>query len=178
MKLFTGLVICVTLLVGSNVFAQGFYAGAGVSVSNIEDSEFGLRFKDRPIGLKIHGGYEFAEIFAFEAAYLDSGDAKDDIEGVDVKVNLSGYVLSAVLQTSSTTPNLFTKVGYYNGEQEVKVAALGESFDDDADGFTAGLGFKQQIRNGLFVRGEFDWYDSDLDNSWSVVIGLQYSFGN
>ena len=177
MKVFTWLVIFLLLLIGPNVFADGFYAGAGVGVSNIEESELGLSYQARPIGFKIHGGYEFTEIFAIEAAYVNSGDAKDDVEGLDVEVNLSGSVLSAVFQTTDTTPNLFTKFGYYNGEQEVKMPALGESFDKDVDGITAGLGFRHEIKDNLSIRGELDWYESDLDNLWSIVVGLQYSFG-
>lgn len=168
------LTLAAFLLSGSYALADGFYAGGDIRVTNIEDSDQGLSFQDRPVGLQVYAGYEFSDIFAFEGSYIDTGEAKDDVFDETVTVKLSGYVMSLVLQTSETTPNLFTKLGYYNGEQEV--SGVGSSFKEDEDGLAAGLGFRHEIMNNVAIRGEVDWFETDLDNLWSVGIGVQFLF--
>lgn len=172
----TILTLTVFLLSGSYAFAEGFYAGAEVAVTNIEDSEQSLSFQDRPVGWKLHAGYEFYDYFALEGSYFDSGEGEDTVLDENVKAEFSGYVMSLVLQTVMTTPNLFTKLGYYNGDQEVSVQ--GGSLKDDVDGFAAGIGFRHEVIERLSIRGEVDWFESDLDSFWSLGIGVQYSFGN
>lgn len=170
------LTFTVFLLTGSYAFAEGFYAGADVAVTNIEDSAQGLSFRDRPVGWKLHAGYEFSDYFALEGSYFDSGEAEDTVSDENVKAEFSGYIMSLVLQSAVTTPNLFTKLGYYNGDQEV--SAQGGSLKDDVDGFAAGIGFRHEVYERLAIRGELDWFEADLDNFWSAGIGVQYSFGN
>lgn len=176
-RLFLALVIF--LVGGSPALADRFYAGADVVTTNIEDSAQGLSFQDRPIGLRLHAGYEFNEIFALEGSYVESGEAEDTINvgGLDERweAEQSGYILSFVLQTAMTTPNLFTKLGYYNGE--VESSGPRGSFDNDEDGFAAGLGFRHEMLNNIAIRGEVDWLESDLDNTWSAGVGLEFSFG-
>ena len=170
--------LAIFLLSGSYALADGFYAGANVAVTNMEGSPLGLDFQNRPIGWKLHAGYEFSDIFALEGSYVDSGEAEDTFldDSVNVKAQMSGYVMSFVLQTAMTTPNLFTKLGYYNGEVEWSLPGI--TVNNDEDGFAAGLGFRHELMNNLAIRGEVDWYEPDLDNLWSVGIGLQFSFGN
>ena len=158
------------LLSGSYALAEGFYAGADIGITNIEVSD--ADYRNRPAGWKVHAGYEFSALFALEGSYVDSGEAKDD----GVTVDMTGYVISAVFQTDMTTPNLFTKLGYHNSELTASDGAI--SLEDDVDGFAAGLGFRHKLTNNLAIRGEVDWFESDLDNLWSVGIGAQFSFGN
>lgn len=171
------LALAIFLLSGSYALADGFYAGSDVTVTNIEVSVPGPNFRNRPIGLRLHAGYEFSELFALEGSYTDSGEAEDQ----GLKLESSAYVMSFVLQNNRTTPNLFTKLGYYNGN--VKGSVPGNTFDDNVEGVAAGLGFRHEILSNrvmpfdLAIRGEVDYMDSDLDNLWSVGIGLQFSFG-
>lgn len=174
--------LAIFLLSGSHALADRFYAGADVAVTNIDESALGLTFQDRPIGYRLHAGYNFNDIFALEGSYVDTGEAEDTILDQSVTAEYSGYVVSAVLQSVLTTPNLFMKLGYHNGE--VEVSSLGITVDDDEDGFAAGLGFRHELPPGIApliiaIRGEVDWLESDLiDNPWSVGIGLEVSFGN
>jgi len=174
------LALTIFLVGGSPALADRFYVGADVVTTNIEASEQGLSFHDRPIGLRLHGGYEFTEIFALEGSYVESGEAEDTVTvgGVDERweAELSGYVLSFVFQTAMTTPNLFTKLGYYNGE--VESTGPRGSFENDEDGFAAGLGFRHEILRNIAIRGEVDWLESELDNVWSAGVGVEFSFGN
>ena len=171
------LVVTGIFFLGSSfALAEGFYAGAGIGITQIEDSEDGLSFKDSPLGWRLLAGYDFNENFALEGSYANSGDAEDTVEGVDVKAELSAFTFSVVgLMPLSESTKLFGKLGYYDGEEEV--SAFGLTVKEDADGLTAGFGVRYELQNNVAIRGDFDWYDSDLDTLWSVGVGFQVLFG-
>ena len=167
----------ILILSSSFALAEGFYAGAGIGITQIEDSEDGLSFKDSPFGWRLLAGYDFSENFAIEGSYLNSGKAEDTIEGTDVEVELSAFTFSVVgLVPMNESTRLFGKLGYYDGEEEV--TAFGVTLDDDADGLTAGFGVRYELQNAVTIRGDFDWFDSDLDTVWSVGVGFHVLFGN
>ena len=163
------------LLLSSMAYAEGFYVGASVDLTQIEDEEAGVDFDDNAVGWRVLAGYEFTNYFAVEGGYLDSGDAEDSVLGVDVDVEITGFTLFAVGQVPmSDTWTLFGKAGYYDGEAEVSL--LGFSVDDDESGLALGAGVRVDLSDNIALRGEFDWFDSDLDSLWSVGIGIEYRF--
>lgn len=167
----------ILILSSSFALAEGFYAGAGIGITQIEDSEDGLTFKDSPFGWRLLAGYDFNENFAIEGSYVNSGEAEDTVEGIDIKAELSAFTFSVVgLLPMNESTKLFGKLGYYDGEEEV--TAFGITVDDDADGLTAGIGMRYQLQNQFTIRGEFDWFDTDLDTVWSLGIGFHVLFGN
>ena len=113
------LTLAVFLFGSSYALAEGLYAGAGIGVTNVETPN--SSFEDRPTSWQVLAGYEFNDIFALEGSYVNSGSAKDPDVDENLEAEFSGYVMSVVLHTDMTTPNLFTKLGYFNGEQEVSV---------------------------------------------------------
>lgn len=171
------LVSFVGLLANSAALAEGFYAGAGFGITQIEDEEQGVSFKDSPFGWRLLAGYDFTESYAIEGSYVNSGEAEDDVQGTNVKAELSAFVVSLVgLIPVSDNSRLFGKLGYYSGEEEV--TAFGVTIDDDDSGLTVGAGLRYDMGNNFVVRGDFDWFDTDLDTVWSVGVGVQYFFGN
>jgi opacity protein-like surface antigen len=157
--------------------AQGFYGGAGIGLVNIEEEDLGESFKDNPIGWRILAGYDINENFAVEGSYIKSGKAEDTVFGENVEAELSAFTVSAVgLMPLSDSTQLFGKLGFYAGEQEITVQ--GVTLDEDDDGFTVGAGIRFRSSGRFVIRGEFDWFDTDLDSLWSVGVGFQYYFGN
>ncbi len=69
---------------------------------------------------------------------------------------------------------LFGKLGFYSGETEVTVAGL--SADEDDSGLTVGAGARFRLADSFMIRGDFDWYDVDIDSLWSLGIGATYNF--
>ncbi len=173
------LLFAVGILVLSSSFAlaEGFYAGAGIGITQIEDSEDGESFKDNPFGWRLLAGYDFSESFAIEGSYVNSGEAEDTIQGIDVKAELSAFTFSVVgLIPMNEQTRLFGKLGYYDGEEEV--TAFGITVDEDADGLTAGFGFRYETQSAFTIRGDIDWFDTDLDTVWSIGVGFHVLFGN
>lgn len=177
MRTRTLLILALCFAASSTAMAEGFYAGAGLGIVQIEDEDQGISFKDNPMGWRLIAGFDVNENFAVEGNYINSGTAEDVIQGENVEAELSAFVVSFIgLMPISDTAKLFGKLGYYTGEEEV--TAFGITLDEDADGFTAGAGVRFDMANNFSIRGDFDWYDTDLDTLWSFGVGFQYSFGN
>lgn len=174
-KLF--LIVLAALFATSTAMAEGFYAGAGLGIVKIEDSDQGESFDDSPMGWRIHGGYDFNENFAVEGSYIQTGDAEDVILGENVEVQLSAFTFSVLgLLPMSDDVELFGKLGFYTGEQEITVQGI--TFDEDDDGLTVGAGVRFNMSDTFALRGDFDWFDTDIDTVWSLGIGFNYRFGN
>lgn len=170
------LILFALLFATSSAMAEGFYAGAGVGMTQIEDDSEGDNYKDSPFGWKIYAGYDFNENFGLEGAYLNSGEAEDDLFGENVKVELTAFVVSAIgFLHVGESAQLFGKLGYYSGEEEV--SAFGVSVDEDDDGFTVGVGLRFNTTENLALRADFDWFDTQIDTVWSLGVGIQYHFG-
>ena len=171
------LLLVLFLFATTTAMAEGFYAGAGLGIVQIEDEDQGISFEDSPMGWRLIAGFDVNENFAVEGNYINSGTAEDTVLGENVEAELSAFVVSFVgLMPISDTAKLVAKLGYYTGEEEVTV--FGITLDEDADGFAAGAGVRFDMANNFSIRGDFDWYDTDLDTLWSIGVGFQYSFGN
>lgn len=171
------LIFAVLLFASTTAMAEGFYGGAGFGLTQIEDEGPGFSYEDNPFGWRILAGYDFNDKFAIEGSYVNSGEAEDDILGGNVKSELSAFTVSIIgLIAVSDSASIFGKLGFYTGEQEIKLQ--GATLDEDEDGLTAGAGVRFDMGNNFVIRGDFDWYDTDLDALWSVGVGFQYYFGN
>ena len=80
----------------TSAMAEGFYAGAGIGVTQIADKQDGLSYQDNPVGWRMLAGYDFNEYVAIEGSYANSGEAKDDIFGENVATELTGFTVSVV----------------------------------------------------------------------------------
>ena len=173
----TSLLLVLFLFASRTAMAEGFYAGAGFGLTQIEDEDQGISFEDTPLGWRLLAGYDFSENFGIEGSYINSGKAEDDVLGENVEVELSAFTLAVVgLLPISDSAQLFGKVGFYSGEQEVTVQ--GFTLDEDEDGAIVGAGVRWGSSEAFTIRGEFEWYDTDLDTLWSVGVGFHYYFGN
>lgn len=158
--------------------AEGFYAGAGAGITKIEHEEQGVSFDDSPFGWRLTAGYDFNDNFAIEGMYVNTGEASDTVQGIDVKAELSGFgvYLVGLAPNQNGKTKVFGKLGYYSGEQETTL--FGVTVDEDADGFAAGAGIRFDMDNKMTLRADFDWIDSDLDTVWAISVGFQVRFGN
>ena len=147
------LVLVLALFAATSAMAEGFYAGAGVGLTQIEDSDdtLDISFKDNPFGFRLLAGFDFNENFGIEGSYINSGKAEDDILGENVEVELSAFTIAAVgLLPVSESTKLFGKIGFFSGEQEVTV--FGDTFDEDEDGMTVGAGIRFATSDTFAIR--------------------------
>lgn len=170
------LILTIVQFFSASSFAEGFYAGAGVGLTQIEDEDQGVKFEDNPFGWRVFAGYDLENNFAIEGSYVNSGEAKDDIDGTRIEAELTAFTLSVVgLVPMGESSQLFGKLGYFDGE--IEASAFGFSAEDDEDGLTLGAGARFDLGNGIVIRGDVDWFDTELDTLWTIGVGVQFAFG-
>lgn len=154
--------------------APGFYAGVGIGNSKLdfEDEELGIDFDADDTGFKIFGGYNFNQYFGVEAAYVNGGQPTDDVFGVDVEFELTGFIGSVVGRVPvGDTFALFGKVGF--ASYDVEVSALGESEDESESDMAYGFGGALTFAERWEVRVEYEAIDvSDGDFNMISLSGL------
>ena len=42
---------------------------------------------------------------------------------------------------------------------------------------TVGAGVRFATSDNFVIRGDFDWFDTELDTVWSIGVGVQFYFG-
>ncbi len=156
--------------------AEGFYAGAGIGRTQVEDSDEGYIINDFPMGTKIFAGFDVNRGLAIEAAVFDN-DTAVRLDGPDeTRVDVSGFAVYG-LGGSEPGPqgHFFVKAGFFTASREV--VAPRENIDDRTSGITAGFGFTYELADFVAIRGDFDTYLSKFDALSSATIGFQIQFG-
>jgi OOP family OmpA-OmpF porin len=159
----------------------GFYLGAGVGTTKIDDDSFdGINFDDSDTGFKVFGGYSFNQNFAVEASYFDLGEASGNFEDVSFDVGVSGFNVSAVGVLPLTDMfSLFGKLGYafYDLDAHATIVGVGsgsasDSQSDLAYGVGASLGFAERWE----ARVEFEAINVDNGDANMISVGGLYRF--
>jgi len=183
-------IIMATGLFACNVaLADGIYFGAGLTITQIEEPGFddGFRVDDEPAGWRLLAGYAFSQYFAIEGTYLHAGDADGaqlragPTNGFEIPstTELTGYSVSlvGVLPIGSST-EVFAKLGYFDGERDIQVSDVSTRVKQGENNVSLGGGVGFKLADNFTIRGDLDWYDTNLDTLWSIGVGLQYDFGH
>ncbi len=118
--------LSLTLLLSTNVFAEGLYANAFVGSSDADLQGF-----DKGTSFSIGGGYLVNPYFGVELSYIDFGDMKDDID--PVWTLSSNALVAAAVGKFPVTPQfaLYGKLGLFAWDAKLKEAGYGELASDD-----------------------------------------------
>ena len=174
------------LLVGAPAMGEGLYIGTGIGVTQIDDEEGrdGIALDDSPAGWRLIAGFEFGEYFAFEAAYVVTGDVNGTLaragidfpDPIDFETDFSALTISVIgTLPMSNSAGLFGKLGYFDGQMDLDLSPFGVTDDIEESGISAGGGIKWELTENFVIRSEIDWYDTDVDTIWSIGVGVQYS---
>lgn len=157
--------------------APGFYAGVSIGSASAEDDESGFDGDDT--GFKLFGGYSFNQNFAVELAYFDGGAPDDNFGAVNVELETTGFIASAVGRLPvSDTVSLFGKIGFasYDLEATASSGGLSASVDDSDSDLAYGVGASIAVAERFEVRVEWEAVDVQ-DGAFSFLsVGGLYRF--
>ncbi len=162
------------LLLGGPAMAvdNGFYLGGAVGGASTEVSEDGLKFDENDFAWKIYGGYQFLSFLAVEGAYRNFGSPSTTILGSDVKVEPTGFDVSAVAGLPLGPVYAFGKLSALFWDADVIVD--GEKFSDDGTDLGLGIGLSIDIAK-IRVRGEIEYFDVE-DGVLMYTVGGAWLF--
>jgi opacity protein-like surface antigen len=143
---------------------KGLYVGAGVGQFNVEIQDVGLSgedFDSDDTAFRVFGGWRMNPNFAFELAYIDFGAPSEDVSGVDVDIEVTGFAPYLVLTAPVGVLELYTKLGYlfYDAELSASAGGLSASEDTSDEEFVYALGLGLVFFDRLNVRLEYEGID-------------------
>lgn len=171
MRVLITLSLALSLAVCPAVFAAGWYLGAGIGISEIEDAGF----DEIDTGWKIFGGIPVNQYFAIEAAYMDFGNPQEDFFGIkgEYEIWALGAWAKGILPVNPKF-ELFAKAGFFYWELDATRSLFGStpvSVSDDGTDFAWGLGATFNASDKFSIQLEYENVDVDIDKAvlWTVA---------
>ena len=161
-KLLSTLLLSATLgaaAFGANAQDKGFYAGAGVGQSFVDEGAY----DDEDTAFSVFGGYQFNKYFGLEAGYADFG--KIEAEGTGAAFEGDSAYLTAVGTLPITDRfSAYAKAGLHRWNVDTALPGLTGNNDDSGSDPTYGVGVQYRFTDRVALRGEYSRFEiEDLD---------------
>jgi opacity protein-like surface antigen len=187
------------LCFASNAFAQeGIYVGLGVGSFDYEEpggSLSGNAISESVTSLRIYGGFEFNENFAFEVRYGTTSEIKDSFSGTDpilgdftaqVDFDFTTTSIAGMGMLPKDWGAFFAGIGYFDTTANIDFNLTADccgmqssSASVGDDGIMALLGIEWRFgrfNTGIGVRVEYEWLDLEDADGSTVGVGISYRF--
>lgn len=154
---------------------NGFYLGAGLTQSRINDIGPSIDFKDN--SYKLIAGFRPLDHFAVEVNYIDLGKDSESLGPVSATVDGKAYAAFAVGYLPLPLVDLYAKAGVARWEANARTTgiALG-SLDDSGTEFAYGAGVQARL-GSLAARLEYERFDvGDSDGAELLTLGVTWTF--
>jgi hypothetical protein len=161
------------------VTASQWRLGAGVAFSDYDGDTTGV--DDSTVGFKMSAQYEFNKWFGIEGAYLNTSDFESNQSagqsGGDSKVSYRGFTIAGVgyLPLDLEDIDLYGLIGFFDFDTDLSSDSIIQSSGHTDGAYIAG-GATLSIAENFGIRAQFDWYDTDDADLWTVYTGLEYRF--
>jgi len=164
-----GLALCAT----TNLMAEPYLGG---SIGTVDYGADDISTFEDSTGFEIIIGNKFNKNFAFEASYVDFGEASDNIPPA---FRLDGDTLAfGALAIAEVDPKLdvFFKLGLHMWDVSLSADGFGTLATDDGTDVMFGIGATYKPSYDLGFGARFNSYDLDGDDATMLSVYLQASF--
>ncbi len=165
----TGVFLAGVLLAGSAAAQEsGFYVGAALGQSKFDwtiDDDLDLKFDPSQVAWKVFGGYQFNRYVALEGGFLDMGDGRQDVSGVDVSVSATAFQGSVILSypvNAFFSPYVRGSAMAYEVDAKATdgIDTFSASGNDKDFSYGIGMMFTNRVKQAQL---RLDWEMADLD---------------
>ena len=163
-KLFSTLVMGAVLgaaAFGANAQDKGFYAGAGVGQSIVDEGAY----DDDDTAFSAFGGYQFNRWFGLEGGYVDFGEIESNARSNATSLEGDSVYLTAVGTIPVTDKfSIYGKAGVHRWNLDNQIPALTGTADDSDTDPTYGVGVQFRFNDRFSLRTGYDRFEvGDLD---------------
>lgn len=150
-----------TAAFGAQAADKGFYAGAGVGQSLVDEGSY----DDEDTAFSVFGGYQFNRWFGLEGGYADLG--KLESSGVGRDLEASSVYLTAVGTVPFTEKfSGYAKAGFQRWDLDTALPGVTGTTDDNGTDPIYGVGLQYRFNDKVALRGEYSRFeieDADVD---------------
>ncbi|QNP41890.1 outer membrane beta-barrel protein [Lysobacter solisilvae (ex Woo and Kim 2020)] len=163
-KLLSTLLLSATLgaaAFGANAQDKGFYAGAGVGQSFVDEGAY----DDEDTAFSVFGGYQFNRYFGLEAGYADFGKIEPDVTGPALEGDTAYFTAVGTLPITDKFA-AYAKAGLHRWNVDTSLPGLVGGDDDSGTDPTYGVGLQYRFTDKVALRGEYSRFeieDADAD---------------
>ncbi|PIE03512.1 MAG: hypothetical protein CSA81_01865 [Acidobacteria bacterium] len=160
---------------------KGFYIGAGIGWSELEDSYM----DEDSLGFKVFSGYKFNRFLSLELGLADLGtfgEKEKKFISADLPVELSSNLFSSSVILSYLSENrfsLYARFGCtYHRDDVTYTDGTNRFSTTEADEFdlSGGIGTLFTITDHFSLRGEWERYKLNQTHVDTVTLGFYYRF--
>lgn len=153
-------------------FSEG-YVGLGFGETDIDTdiSDF-----EKADGIEVYAGFSVSDAFDIEVAYVDFGDADDNIPP---NWNISGDTISVSAKGNISVNEkfqLFGRLGLHSWNAELKEDGFGSLAKDDGNDLLIGVGALFNVSDNFGIGARFTKYDLDDDEIDHLSLNLQINY--
>jgi hypothetical protein len=154
---------------------NGFYLGAGLTRSRIDDIGPGLDFEDD--SFKLIAGFRPLDVFSVEFNYIDLGKDAASVGPIGVQVDSKAYAAFAVGYLPLPLVDLYAKAGVARWESNARATGFSVGdLDDSGTEFAYGAGIQARL-GSLAARLEYERFDiADTDGAELISLGVTWTF--
>jgi len=156
---------------GAQAADKGFYAGAGVGQSFVDEGNY----DDEDTAFSLFGGYQFNRYFGLEAGYADFGKLEPRGNGPDLEAS-SVYLTAVGTVPITDSFSAYAKAGFQRWDLDTALPGVVGNNDDSGTDPTYGVGVQYRFTDHVALRGEYSRFeieDTDLD---LAQIQVRYDF--
>lgn len=168
--------LLLTLLIPARVYAVDGYIGLGIGQSEINQGFFG----EYGNAYKIFGGLRLHPNLAVEVAYIDYGNPKETLFGIDTEYEASAYAVWAKgLWPVAQQFELLGKLGLGVWDITKTTTVFGlppSTTTSDGTDFAWGVGAAFNYRDNFSIQLEYEDINSDIDTMTLWSISVLYKF--
>jgi OOP family OmpA-OmpF porin len=173
-KLISSLLLAATLgaaAFGASAQDHGFYAGAGVGQSNVNEGTY----DDNDTGFSVFGGYQFNRYFGLEAGYADFGKIEPDVAGPSLEAD-SVYLTAVGSLPITDKFSAYAKAGFHRWNLNDPLPLLTGKTDDSGTDPTYGVGVQYRFNDKVALRGEYSRFETGDANLDLAQVQVRYDF--
>lgn len=149
----------------------GAYLGAGVGISDYNDSLWSVEDGVNETGWTVFAGYQFNRYLALETAWVDLGTVNAGNASLETK-GLSVQGIGSI--PVGPAFSLFGKVGTFTWDQDARIGTARDS--NSGTDLAWGYGFAARFfENRLGLRVGWERYESDNDADF-ISLGASYHY--
>ncbi len=154
--------------------------GIAAIFPDFQDDVADADYEDSSVGVKFYAQYQFNDWFGLEGAWHDTGELEDlsPAAGSELGLSFDGFSLQGLAYLPWKTEDLqaYLKAGYFDFDDELTVGGDVVSSGSES-GVVAGAGAIWSVSDRFGFRADFDWFNADVGDLWTINLGVEYYFG-